>query len=55
MHSDKLEKPLSFIQGLKAKIEKWTTVNSLFKKQYSDLDKRLVASYKMSLLNTKKQ
>jgi len=53
VHSDKLEKPLSFFQSLKAKIEKRSTVNSLFKKQTSDLDKGLVASYKVSLLISK--
>ncbi|KAL4090983.1 hypothetical protein QTP88_025732 [Uroleucon formosanum] len=53
IHSDKLEKPLSFFQALKAKIEKQSTVNSLFKKQTSDLDKGLVASYKVSLLIAK--
>lgn len=53
IHSDKLEKPLSVFQALKAKIEKRSPVNSLFKKQTSDLDKGLVASYKVSLLLTK--
>jgi len=53
IHSDKLEKPLSFFQALKAKIEKRSTVNSLFKKQTSDLEKGLVASYKVSLLISK--
>ncbi|XP_025405011.1 SCAN domain-containing protein 3-like [Sipha flava] len=53
IHYDKLEKPLSFFQALKAKIEKRSTVNSLFKKQTSDLDKGLVASYKVSLLIAK--
>ncbi|XP_025191177.1 SCAN domain-containing protein 3-like [Melanaphis sacchari] len=40
-------------KSLKAKIEKRSTVNRLFKKQTSDLDKRLVASYKVSLLIAK--
>jgi zinc finger BED domain-containing protein 5/7/8/9 len=53
IHSDKLEKPLLFFQALKAKIKKRSTVNSLFKKQTSDLDKELVASYKVSLLIAK--
>ncbi|VVC45186.1 Ubiquitin-conjugating enzyme/RWD-like [Cinara cedri] len=53
IHYDKLEKPLSFFQDLKAKIEKRVTVNSLFKKQSSDLDKGLIASYKVSLLIAK--
>ncbi|XP_050528101.1 SCAN domain-containing protein 3-like [Daktulosphaira vitifoliae] len=53
IHSDKLEKPLSFFQALEAKIEKRSTVNSLFKKQTSGLDTGLVASYKVSLLIAK--
>lgn len=54
IHSDKLEKPLSFFQPLKTKVEKQSIVNSLLKKKTSDLDKGLVASYKVSLLIEKK-
>jgi len=48
IHSDKLEMPLSFFQDVKAKIEKRVTVNSLFKKQSSDLDKESFLIAKIS-------
>jgi len=52
IHSDKLEKLLSFFQALKAKIEKRSNVNSLFKKQTSDLDKGLVVKVPLLLAKT---
>ncbi|KAG9483273.1 hypothetical protein GDO78_009290 [Eleutherodactylus coqui] len=50
MHSDKVGKPISFFQGLKAKFENRSTVGKLFGKFALNADKGLLASYKVSLL-----
>ncbi|XP_042908516.2 protein FAM200C-like [Parasteatoda tepidariorum] len=53
LHSDKVSKPLSYFQDLKSKFEKQPNLNELFKKQTTDLDKGLLASYEVSLLFAK--
>lgn len=53
VHSDKMNKDVSYFQELKAKAEKRPNVSELFKKRVTDLDKGLLASYEVALLIAK--